>query len=482
MHSYPMLDDTEAGTRRVGTMANEEVVAGPVQVAHWQRRLADLASKYNVPGAVLGISRAGQLLETAHGVLSTATGVEATVDSLFQIGSISKVWTATVVMRLVDQGRLDLDAPIIEVLPELRLSSQQVTARLTMRHLLCHTSGIDGDVFIDTGRGDDCLERYVERLADADQIHPLGATMSYCNSGFILAGRVVERVTGLTWDAALRMLLIEPLGLTQTVTLPEDVLRFRAAVGHVSSPGEMPAPASVWQFPRSVGPAGLISATARDVLAFARMHLSAGRCDNGTLLLSESSALGMQQSQVTLPDPYTNGAAWGLGWILYDWDGHRVIGHDGNTIGQSAYLRILPEFDLAVTLLCNGGRVLELYDALFREIFRDIARVGIPPRIESFGNVDAPDLTPHVGVYERAGHRLECFVRAGELVLTPTTTGALAQMNPQVAEELVLTPVCDGLFVTQREGSDFRVAVTFYSLDDGSRYVHLGLRATPKVA
>lgn len=408
--------------------------------------------------------------------------MEATTDSLFQIGSISKVWTATLVMRLVDEARLDLDVPIVDVLPELRLSSQQVTARVTMRHLLCHTSGIDGDVFIDTGRGDDRLERYVAHLADVDQIHPLGATMSYCNSGFILAGRVVERVTGLTWDAALHDLLIEPIGLTHTVTLPEDALRFRTAVGHVGSPGERPAPAGAWQFPRSVGPAGLICATARDVLAFARMHLTAGRSVDGAQLLTEASVLDMQQPQVEVPDPYTNGGAWGLGWILYDWDGHRVIGHDGNTIGQSAYLRILPELDLAVTLLANGGHVLELYDELFREIFSDIADVEIPCRIESPRSAETPDLIPHVGVYERAGHRLESFVRDGQLVLTSTATGALAQLNPRPAEELVLAPVRDGLFVTQREGGEYRFAVRFYSLVDGSPYVHLGLRATPKVA
>ncbi|HET6289264.1 MAG TPA: prolyl oligopeptidase family serine peptidase, partial [Amycolatopsis sp.] len=126
----------------------------PIEAAHWQRRLAELARKYRVPGAALGITRLGDDAEThvSHGVLNTATGVEVTEDSVFQIGSVSKVWTATVVLRLVDEGLLDLDAPISDVVPELRLADPDVAEQVTMRHLLTHTSGIDGDVFTDTGR------------------------------------------------------------------------------------------------------------------------------------------------------------------------------------------------------------------------------------------------------------------------------------------------------------------------------------------
>jgi len=105
--------------------------------------------------------------------------------------------------RLVDEGKLDLDAPVADVLPELRLADAEVAKTVTMRHLLNHTSGIDGDVFTDTGRGDDCVEKYVALLSEQKQNHPLGVTWSYCNAGFVLAGRVIEKLTGLTWDAAL---------------------------------------------------------------------------------------------------------------------------------------------------------------------------------------------------------------------------------------------------------------------------------------
>ncbi len=151
-----------------------------------------------------------QLVRGATGVLHAGTGVPTTVDAVFQIGSITKVWTATVIMRLVDEGKLSLDTPVVEVIPDLTLPTPEVTKGVTIRHLLTHTSGIDGDVFTDTGRGDDCLEKYVALLADAAQNHPLGATWSYCNSGYSVLGRVIEKLTGKTWDAALKEMLFEP--------------------------------------------------------------------------------------------------------------------------------------------------------------------------------------------------------------------------------------------------------------------------------
>ena len=255
---------------------------------------------------------------------------------------MSKVWTATLAMQLVDEGKLDLDAPVAEVLPELRLADGEVAKTVTMRHLLSHTSGIDGDVFTDTGRGDDCVEKYVGLMSESKQNHPLGATWSYCNSGFTLAGRVIEKLIGLTWDAALREKIYAPLGLKHTVTLPEEALLFRTAAGHVDVSAE-PVLAPVWQLPRSLGPAGLITSTPADVLAFARMHLTGGLAADGTRVLSAASAAAMTEFQAEVPDKYILGDSWGIGWIRFGWDGQRLVGHDGNTIGQAAFLRVLPD-------------------------------------------------------------------------------------------------------------------------------------------
>jgi dipeptidyl aminopeptidase/acylaminoacyl peptidase/CubicO group peptidase (beta-lactamase class C family) len=454
-----------------------------IDVTHWQRRLARLAERHKVPGAQLGILRLGpagsadELVETAHGVLNVRTGAPVDTDSLFQIGSITKVWTATVVLALADEGLLDLDAPVADVLPELRLATPEVTKSVTPRHLLNHTSGIDGDVFTDTGRGDDCLERYVDLLGDAGQNHPLGVTWSYCNSGYALLGRVIEKITGQTWDQAMRDRLFTPLGLTQTVTLPEEALLYAAAVGHVERDGEL-VPAPAWTLPRSIGPAGLVTSTVADVLAFARMHLTGGLAADGTRVLRAESCAEMTAHQADLPDKYVLGDSWGLGWIRFGWDLHRLIGHDGNTIGQSAFLRVLPEQGLAVTLLTNGGHARDLYEDLYREIFAEVAGLTMP---RPFAPPEEPvtvDVAPYVGVYERAGVRMD--VESGPLLRT-TLTGPLAELEPDPVEEYPLVPVGPALFAVRAPGTETWMPVTFYELPTGEPYLHFGVRATPRV-
>src|SRR5690348_2580039 len=236
-----------------------------LSAANWTARLNEIATEARVPGAALGIWADGQEVLAAAGELNTATKVFVTADSLFQVGSITKVWTATMIMQLVDEGQLSLDTTVAEVLPGVRLGAGDVSGQVTVRHLLTHTSGIDGDIFTDTGRGDDCVERYIDLLAEVPSVFTPGATYSYCNSGYVLLGRIIEVIDGQSWDESLRERLIGPLAATQTVTLPEEAILRRAAVGHL----RCGTPVDVWGLPRSIGPAGLITATAGDLLTFA---------------------------------------------------------------------------------------------------------------------------------------------------------------------------------------------------------------------
>lgn len=455
-----------------------------IELAHWEHRLAALAARHKVPGAQLGILRISpdtedELVTTSYGVLNIETGVSATTDSLFQIGSISKVWTATVAMQLVDEGLLELDSPIVEVLPELRLSDPDVTKTVTLRHLLNHTSGIGGDVFTDTGRGDDCLEKYVDVLADAGQNHPLGATWSYCNSGYSLIGRLIEKVADTTWDQAMRERLFAPLGLARTITLPEEALLHSAATGHLEHEGEQSV-APVWQLPRSLGPAGLITATAADVLSFARMHLADGLAADGTRVLSEDSAAAMAAHQADLPDKIVLGDSWGLGWIRFGWDDKRLIGHDGNTIGQAAFLRILPEQGLAVTLLTNGGNARDLYQDLYRELFGELAGVEMAEPFVPPADVEV-DIAPYVGTYRRHSVLMEVLDGDDGPRLRTTLSGPIAEMLPDPVEEYPLVPVGPGLFAVRPPEVQTWAPVTFYELPTGERYLHFGVRATPRV-
>jgi CubicO group peptidase (beta-lactamase class C family) len=437
------------------------------------QQLGALLDKHGVPGASLAVLHDGEVDTAAAGVLHLGTGVEATTDSLFQIGSITKVWTATMVLQLADEGALELDDPVRRHLPDFRVADEDVSARVTIRHLLTHSSGIDGDHFTDTGRGDDVLERYVASCTGLSQVHALGATMSYCNTGYSVLGRVVEVVTGTVWDQALRTRLIEPLGLTHVATLPEDVLRFRAAMGHIAPPGADLAPAPVWSLPRSLGPAGLICATASDLVAFARMHL-----DDGPLA-------AMREAQVAVPSG-GNGLfpeRWGLGWAVYTWGDRTVIGHDGGTIGQSAFLRVVPGAGAAVALLTNGGNAIALFEDVARDLLAEVGGVEMPA-FPSPPAASAPfDASSYLGRYAREGMQIDVVARDGGMVGVSQVTGPGAAMTPEPFE-LPFHPLDaeGGRFLTRHPAApDTWLTVQFLTLSDGSDCVHIGGRATPKV-
>jgi CubicO group peptidase (beta-lactamase class C family) len=446
----------------------------------WTARLGELASKAHVPGATLGIWSDGQEVLAAHGVLSSLTQVPVTVDSLFQVGSITKVWTAAMIMQLVDEGLVSLDTTVAEVLPGIRLGTADVSGQVTIQHLLTHTSGIDGDIFTDTGRGDDCVERYVDLLADARSVFPAGAAYSYCNSGFVLLGRIIEVLDGQSWDASLHDRLTDPLALTQTVTLPEQAIFHRAAVGHDSGG----VPVRVWSLPRSVGPAGLITCSASDLLAFARLHLDGGIAPDGKRLLGEDSGSAMQQPRAVIPEFAAPGAAIGLGWRLGRWGDRVIVGHDGDTVGQSAYLRIDPEARVAACLLTNATESVSLFRALFDEVFEDLVGVTMPalPRPAVRGGPDL-ELEQYAGQYERTSRRFDVSVRDGQLLMLLTMTGDLADIINSEPEELILHPADSSghRFVLRSDEDDPWVPLSFGSLPDGTPYLYFSGRVTPRV-
>jgi hypothetical protein len=295
-------------------------------------------------------------------------------------------------------------------------------------------------------------------------------------------GRLVEVLRGATWDAVLRERLFVPLGLDSAGTLPEEALLHRAAAGHVTPPGKQPSVAPVWGIFRSAGPAGLIHATARDVIAFARMHLADGVTTDGTRVLSAESARAMREPQVAVPDPYTLGSHWGLGWILMSWDGREVYGHDGNTIGQSAFLRIVPDRDVAVCLLTNGGHPAELFRSLYDEILGELAGVRLPSRPEPATQAPDVDLSAYAGRYARQSIEMTLEVAGDHLLAHMRSTGDLAKaVGSEPPPPFHVYPVEGDLFVGRVEDDTSWLPFVFFTLDNGARYVHMGARATPRV-
>jgi CubicO group peptidase (beta-lactamase class C family) len=465
-----------------------------LNAVNWAARLGELAARARVCGATLGIWSDGQEVLASCGVLNSATQVAVTPDSLFQIGSITKIWTATMIMQLIEEGLLSLDTTVADALPGIRLGRSDVGGQVTVQHLLTHTSGIDGDIFTDTGRGDECVQRYVEDLAAAPATFPVGAAYSYCNSGYVLLGRIIEVLDGRSWDESLHDRLIGPLALTRTVTLPEEAILHRAAVGHDGGG----VPVKVWGLPRSIGPAGLITAAAGDLLAFARLHLAGGILPDGKRILSEASVSAMRQPRAAIPDFALPDAAIGLGWRLGSWGGRAIFGHDGDTVGQSAYLRIDPEARLAVCLLTNAAESELLFRAVFDEVFGELVGVtmpasprparaaGPPGQVADFATAtDGPDLDleRHVGCYERTSRRFDVSVRDGRLHLVLTVTGKLADLFGSEPEELILYPADSSgdRFVLRSHEDEPFIPLSFGHLPDRTPYLYFTGRLTPRV-
>lgn len=448
--------------------------------SHWQERLDKLRAACHIPGASLAVLVNGEIHELASGVLHRGTGVEATTDSLFQIGSISKVYTAILVMQLVESGELNLETPVKDILQEFDIPGAET---ITIRHLLSHSSGMTSDFTFDTGRGDECLRNYIEEANKALQLESLpGTVVSYSSVGYNLLGRIVEVITGQIWDDALRDRLLSPLGLTSTVTLPEEVLRFRTAMGHLDGEGQDPDPAPFWNLlPRSAGPSGgALCATASDLIRLANMFLTDGVAPNGTRLLNSETVVAMRCLEVEIPDKWTSGnEGWGLGWMIYDWDGVPVFGHDGATIGQNGYLRVVPEAGMAIALLTNGGASNKLYSEIFSELFDELADVKMPN--EPFEPLKVPftvDIAPFVGTYKRHGVVITIIEYNETLQMVYEISDG--RQNPSPPLKIDLMPISENVFAGIIPGQEL-IPVVFYKLTDDSLYCYMGMRAAPKM-
>jgi CubicO group peptidase (beta-lactamase class C family) len=159
-------------------------------------QLAASIQKHKVPGASAAVFRAGQWEVAAAGVTNVTTGVDVTTETVMHIGSITKVLNATLVMQLVDEGQVELAAPLKRYLPDFQVADRDATELITVEMLLNHTSGIDGEFFPDAGPDAERIEDVIPRIARQGQIHPPGAELSYGNSGAVLAGYLAQRLLG----------------------------------------------------------------------------------------------------------------------------------------------------------------------------------------------------------------------------------------------------------------------------------------------
>jgi CubicO group peptidase (beta-lactamase class C family) len=385
-----------------------------------------------IPGAVLGILADGREEVAGFGVASVDGGAPVTADTRFQLGSITKTYTATAVMRLVERGRVDLDAPVRRYLPDFRVADPDASARVTVRHLLTHTGGWWGDSVTDTGSGPDALATFVDaKLPAFPQLAPVGRHFSYNNTGPAVLGRILEVVTGAPYRDAMRELLLGPLGLEQSTFTPEAVLAGPHAAGHATTEGGVVVQHPLF-IPRNAEPAGGLHATAHDVLRYARFQLGDGAAADGTRVLQEATLRQMQSPQGPRPPA---GFDMGFSWFVRA-DGPRSFEHSGATFGQVSQLLVVPDRGFAAVVLANlqpaGGAALGAAAAALREYLGPMEAPPAPPVPPAPPRLSAAELETYVGDFVVPDLRLTLRVEEGALVLRSTYTDLPDQVRPAV--------------------------------------------------
>jgi CubicO group peptidase (beta-lactamase class C family) len=368
-----------------------------------------MASK-GVPGVAVGVLHESETYTAGFGVTNVDHPLDVTADTLFQIGSITKTFTCTAVMRLVEAGKLGLDATVRTYIPDFKVADEEASAGVTVRNLLTHMGGWAGDFFHGTGAGDDALARYVADMNDLEQIAPLGTVYSYNNSGFSVAGRLIELVTEQPFEAALKELVLEPLGLERCFFGAGDVITHRFAVGHYGEVGSMGV-ARPWPLPRAVHAAGGIVCPIGDLLRYARFHMGDGKNEEGSEVLQPDSLAAMQPTQARI---WGDKASVGLAWHLGEVNGTRTVSHGGGTVGQSTSLLMVPEQQFALAVFTNsGGGDAAIGDARRWALQEYLGLEEKKPEpIES----SEEDLAQYVGLYTRPFADIELGMIGGRLI------------------------------------------------------------------
>ncbi|MEP6495413.1 MAG: serine hydrolase domain-containing protein [bacterium] len=403
-------------------------------------KLAESKMKeYGVPGVALGIVQGGVVSIRGLGITNVEDPLPVTAHTVFPIASISKTFAATAMMRLVEQGKVNLKAPVRTYLPDFRVRDSTVSRDVTVWHLLTHLGGWEGQVS-GPDRGTETLKTFVGSITDLMQVAPPGAAWSYNNAGFSIAGRVIEVATGTSINRAIHDLVFQPLGLEHAGTTAGEFIVQRFAAGHITRNG---TPTLQRPFvPSSSVTAGGVGLCITDLLTYARFHMGDGTASNGERLLTRESLEQMrtpQQRKQSTDDDI------GIAWHLRTVGPIRTASHGGTLSGHILLLEIVPERNFAIAILTNsnvGWRVIEdverealkSYLGATYAVNQAIAHRGL---VETLPSADPlakqPDPAPYVGTYARPSNTVVVRADGGKLFVQERPNNGRATTEMPVA-------------------------------------------------
>ena len=383
-----------------------------MKLTNLQKDLEGTLSNYHIAGASIAVFNQGELATASAGITNINTGVEITNDTLMHIGSIAKIFTTALIMQLVDKKQINLEAPVLQYLPELKLKDMGALESITVKMLLNHTSGIDASMLPTLDHDKETIENAVARFAEVGQIHVPGDDYSYCNGAMVIAGYLAQRVTGKSWYDLIKENIYTPLNVQHAVTLPEEALLHSTSVGHYfDSKTNAQVSSSFSLQPMGFSPGGTtLMMSASDLVTFARAHITNGIGSNGLRILSESSAKSMRQPTLVCGKRGPVNSI-GLGWMIFD---KGIVGHGGGAPGVVSMLVVCPDKDFAAAILTNSSHGMALIDHFMgpwlEEVADSTSLYAVSP--VTFPSLEDKRLDIHrfVGTYESITERYRISV------------------------------------------------------------------------
>ncbi len=313
----------------------------------------DAMRSAHIPGLALGVVRGDRIAYLKGYGAAGPDGRPVTAETPFILGSTSKSFTALAVMQLVEAGRIDLDAPVTTYLPWFRTRHTAESDKISVRHLLHHTSGLrtyEGlkGLSLNDQRGP-ALENGVRELSETELRQPAGRRFEYANENYSALGLIVQEVSGVSYEAYVRSAIFAPLQMHHSASALSDAGAVDMASGHrywFGWPVAFDAP-----YPRRATPAGFLISSAEDMTHYVAAQLNDGRYDDRQLV----SPQGIATLHASGPEigPATS---YAMGWAIHRAPGATKIWHDGDVSNFNSHLRLLPEQHLGMVVLMNVGR------------------------------------------------------------------------------------------------------------------------------
>jgi CubicO group peptidase (beta-lactamase class C family) len=351
--------------------------SGPTDLASQVGALFEESVHSNTPGAAVLIVRDGkELLEKGYGLAQVEARIPITCDTRFRIGSITKQFTAAAILRLHEQGKLNVNDPISKYFPNWPKGEE-----VTLRHLLTHSSGIHNFTAKPGFQTNVTVAIPLETLIASFRNDPYdfnpGEQFRYCNSGYVLLGAIIQKVSGETYDSYLRETFFKPLGMKDTGVYLSDAPLTNEALGYSYVDGSVRRSVD-WNMSNVAG-AGNLYSTARD-LSLWNEALFGGRVLSAASLQAAFTVGVLADDDPSHPED----TGYGYGWTIDRLNGAREISHGGELAGFGSYLLRLPEYKLTVVVLLNCVPQLPKLQqwALAREIARLALGSKLPPQEE----------------------------------------------------------------------------------------------------